>query len=126
VVAAIALAAIAIAAAALAAGRVPQPAIAVDKATQCVEPADVMRKSHPDLLRHRRDASVRDGARDERSSLAACVECHAGPGAGASAGSVTGHAQAFCESCHRYAAVTIDCFECHRSRPALAGASGAR
>jgi hypothetical protein len=97
--------------------RVPLPTIAVDESTRCVEPPEVMRRLHPEMLRHQRDVTVRDGVRGERVSLAACVECHAGKGAGVAAGSVTGSAQAFCESCHRYAAVKLDCFECHRSRP---------
>jgi cytochrome c len=77
------------------------------------------------LLRHQRDRTVRDGVRGARVSLAACVECHAGKGAGVAAGSVVGSPEAFCESCHRYAAVKLDCFECHRSRPegALAATS---
>jgi hypothetical protein len=99
------------------ASRVPLPTIAVDKATRCIEPPEVMRRVHPDLLAHQRDRTVRDGVRGAKASLAACVECHAAKGAGAAAGSVTGSAQAFCESCHRYVAVKLDCFECHRSRP---------
>jgi hypothetical protein len=106
-----------------ASSRVPLPTIAVDESTHCIEPPEVMRRIHPDLLRHQRDATVREGVRGAKVSLAACVECHAGKGAGVAAGSVTGSAQAFCEGCHRYAAVKLDCFECHRSRPAGAIAS---
>jgi hypothetical protein len=105
--------------------RVPLPTIAVDRSTQCVEPPEIMRRLHPEMLRHQRDRTVRDGARDAKVSLAACVECHAASGAGVAAGSVTGSAGAFCESCHRYTAVKIDCFECHRSKPANAIASRA-
>ncbi len=96
--------------------RVPMPTIAVDKSTQCIEPPEVMRRLHPELLRHQRDTTVRDGVRGAKVSLAACVECHAGKGAGVAAGSVTGSPQAFCESCHHYAAVKLDCFECHQAR----------
>ena len=107
------------------ASRVPLPTIAVDKSTHCIEPPEVMRRLHPELLRHQRDRTVRDGVRGAKVSLAACVECHAGKGAGVAAGSVVGSPEAFCESCHRYAAVKLDCFECHRSRPegALAATS---
>jgi hypothetical protein len=97
-------------------GHVPLPAIVVDRSTQCIEPPDVMRRLHPDLLRHQRDNTVRDGVRGARTSLGACIECHAGKGAGAAAGSVVGSPQAFCESCHRYVAVRLDCFECHQPR----------
>jgi hypothetical protein len=102
------------------ASRVPLPTIAVDKATHCIEPPEAMRRLHPELLRHQRDRAVREGVRGVKVSLAACVECHAGKGTGVAAGSVTGSPQAFCESCHRYAAVKLDCFECHQSRASAA------
>ncbi len=101
-------------------GRVPRPVISVDDSTQCVASAETMRRTHMRLLGHQRDRTVRDGVRGEPVSLNACVACHAGPGAGTAAGSAIGSAQAFCESCHRYAAVKIDCFECHQPRPAAA------
>ncbi len=106
------------------AGRVIKPSIAVDPSTQCIDSPEVMRRTHMDMLRHERDRTVRQGIRGEKVSLNGCIECHAGPGAGAAAGSAIGSPQAFCESCHRYAAVTLDCFECHQPRPA--GAQPAR
>lgn len=99
-------------------GRVPHPAISVDKTTQCIDSPEVMRRSHMDMLKHQRDRTVHLGERRVKVTLNGCIDCHAGKGAGAAAGSVTGSAQAFCESCHRYAAVKLDCFECHQSRPA--------
>jgi hypothetical protein len=84
-----------------------------------------MRRNHPDLLRHQRDRSVHEGVRATRASLAGCVSCHAS----ARTGRVTGSADAFCESCHRYAGVTLDCFECHADRPndvAAAAPAGVR
>ncbi len=36
-------------------------------------------------------------------------------------GSVLGE-QGFCQSCHSYASVKIDCFECHASKPERAAA----
>lgn len=71
-----------------------------------------MRRSHMDLLRHQRDRTVREGERVTRHSLARCVACHAGK----ETGRVTGGSDAFCEGCHRYAAVRLDCFECHSDR----------
>jgi hypothetical protein len=65
-----------------------------------------------DLLRHQRDRTVREGERVTRHSLARCVACHAGK----ETGRVTGGSDAFCEGCHRYAAVRLDCFECHSDR----------
>lgn len=96
---------------------VPLPAFDVDRTTQCVLPGARMRLEHPGLLTHQRDRAVHLGLSDEQVSMKACVGCHAGPGAGESAGAVVGQPKAFCESCHRYAAVQIDCFGCHRSTP---------
>ncbi|MCZ7559361.1 MAG: hypothetical protein M5U30_04315 [Burkholderiaceae bacterium] len=122
-----ALCAAAFAGAALAAdpaGRVVKPSISVDRSTQCIDSPEVMRRTHMDMLKHERDRTVRKGIRGEKVSLNGCIDCHAGPGAGAAAGSAAGSPQAFCETCHRYAAVKLDCFECHQARPA--GAQPAR
>jgi hypothetical protein len=91
----------------------------------CVEDPKVMRRTHMDLLRHDRDATVHRGIRDRKESLAGCVACHA-----SADGRVLGSPRHFCQGCHAYAAVKIDCFECHTSRapaPArTAAAEGAR
>lgn len=100
------------------AGRVAKPSISVDRSTQCIDSPEVMRRTHMDMLKHQRDRTVRQGIRGEKVSLNGCIECHAGPGAGAAAGSAVGSPQAFCETCHRYAAVKLDCFECHQAKPA--------
>ena len=70
-----------------------------------------MRRDHMNLLMHQRDRTVRDGVRTRQFSLKACVECHAG----VKTGSVLGK-DGFCQSCHVYAGVKLDCFECHASR----------
>jgi len=72
-----------------------------------------MLRNHMELLQHHRDRTVRDGVRTTQHSLANCVACHASR----ETGRVTGSKDAFCESCHRYAAVSLDCFECHADRP---------
>src|SRR5690606_628246 len=109
------------------AGRVAKPSISVDRSTQCIDSPEVMRRTHMDMLKHQRDRTVRQGIRGEKVSLNGCIECHAGPGAGAAAGAAVGSPQAFCEGCHRYAAVKLDCFECHQAKPAgsKAGAKAA-
>ncbi len=56
---------------------------------------------------------MHQGVRTTQHSLANCVECHASR----ETGRVTGGKDAFCEGCHRYAAVKLDCFECHADRP---------
>jgi hypothetical protein len=96
------------------AGRTPVAAVMrATPGTQCVADPAYMRLHHMDLLRHQRDDTVRSGIRGGRFSLKDCIDCHA-------SGSTQSVAQApgdFCVACHRYAAVTIDCFECHSSRP---------
>lgn len=75
-----------------------------------------MRINHMRLLRHDRDEVMHLGNRDTQYSLAQCVACHAVTGPDALPISVKeeGH---FCRSCHEYAAVKIDCFQCHNSKP---------
>ncbi len=106
---------------AMAAGRVPQPALEVDKTTTCVAPPAEMRRTHMDLLKHRRDRTVHAGVRGGKTSLETCIDCHA-----AKTGAVTGRPDAFCEACHAYAGVRLDCFECHQSQRGakLSGAQG--
>ena len=49
------------------------------------------------------------GIRGAKYSLKACIDCHAD----AANRSVAQTETNFCVSCHRYAAVKIDCFDCH-------------
>jgi predicted CXXCH cytochrome family protein len=97
--------------------RVPLPKFSVDKTTQCVAPPEVMRRTHMDLLKHRRDRTVHQGVRGGDESLNRCIECHAAKTSGAVAGTVVGAPDAFCQSCHDYVGVRLDCFECHQGRP---------
>ena len=113
-----ALLALVLPAALLAADRTPKPTIVIDKPGQCVDDVATMRREHPDMLKHQRDQTMHKGIRTKRFSLNGCVECHAS----AKTGSVLGE-QGFCQSCHAYAGVTLDCFECHASRPKLAAAT---
>ncbi len=102
--------------------RVPMPKIEVDKATTCVAPADVMRRTHMDMLKHRRDQTVHQGVRGGDQALTRCLECHAGKTTGAAIGSP----DAFCQSCHDYVGVKLDCFDCHQGKPGAAGKTAAR
>ena len=90
-----------------------QPVIEKARGGQCVEDPAVMRRTHMELLRHQRDDTVRGGIRGARHSLKQCIGCHAS----ATTGSVAAAPTNFCVSCHSYAAVRIDCFECHASKP---------
>ncbi len=94
--------------------RVPGPvrAIPAEAGTACVEDTPTMRRSHMEFLKHHRDRTVREGVRTTQHSLANCVDCHASR----ETGRVTGSREAFCEGCHAFAAVKLDCFECHSDR----------
>ena len=95
-------------------GRVPLPHPAkAYKGDRCVEPVDVMRRQHMNYLLHQRDETVRGGIRGAKYSLRQCIECHAVPDK-AAAGART--VRSFCGECHSYAAVGIDCFECHTTK----------
>lgn len=87
------------------------------KGTQCVADPVFMRRNHMDLMKHQRDDTVHAGMRDGKFSLKQCVACHASR----DTGSVAAGPNDFCVSCHSYAAVKIDCFECHASKPAAPG-----
>ena len=95
--------------------RVPKPVINIDKPGKCVEDTATMRREHPDMLKHQRDLTVHDGIRTRAHSLRECVGCHASK----ETGTVLGE-KGFCQSCHDYASVKIDCFDCHASKPKLA------
>ena len=131
-----------------ASGRTPVPTIEpAAKGEQCVAEPAFMRRNHMDLLKHQRDdtvlrgirsagppqaASSPSGARREASgapayggarySLKQCIACHASVKTGSVAKTETN----FCVSCHSYAAVKIDCFECHTPKPAALAQRGAK
>ncbi len=98
---------------AAAAGRGLQPAIEPARGEKCVADPAFMRRNHMDLLKHQRNQTVHQGVRDTRASLKGCIACHAS----AATQSVAAAGTDFCVSCHSYAAVRIDCFECHASKP---------
>ena len=99
-----------------AAGGVPQPEPARGKGEACVAETDFMRRNHPSLLEHQRDDTLRQGIRGDKFSLKECVACHAVPGADAKPITVQ-NPKHFCRECHEYAAVQIDCVDCHNSVP---------
>jgi hypothetical protein len=92
----------------------PKPVITkATKGEQCVEPNDYMRRNHMKLLDHQRDETVIEGIRTKKYSLKECINCHASE----KTGSVAAGKDDFCVSCHSYAAVKIDCFDCHSTKP---------
>ncbi len=97
-------------------GDVPSPAITQGKGGKCVADTDYMRRFHMKELSHQRDETARRGVRTKRFSLKECVACHAGTDDAGQAVPVNAPGE-FCASCHEYAAVTIDCFQCHATKP---------
>jgi hypothetical protein len=95
---------------------VPLPVISRGQGENCVADIDFMRRNHMTMLRHQRDETMREGIRGNQYSLRDCVTCHAVLGPDAMPVTVASP-QHFCRSCHDYAAVNIDCFQCHASRP---------
>ena len=95
----------------------PLPVIPKGKGDKCVEPTDVMRKNHMEFILHQRDETMYQGIRTKKHSLAECLNCHvpkAGPGQKQVRVDSKDH---FCNSCHTYTAVSVDCFQCHSDVP---------
>ena len=84
------------------------PKIKIERGEACVAPTGAMRRDHMKMLLQQRDRTLRQGLREPRFSLKNCVDCHASR----ATGSVLGK-DGFCSSCHTYASVSMDCFECH-------------
>ena len=85
----------------------------------CVEPTPIIRRDHMKFLVHQRDDTVRRGIRGARHSLVGCIDCHAAKDDTGQWMRVDAPGQ-FCASCHTYASVEIDCFECHAALPVAA------
>jgi hypothetical protein len=92
---------------------VEKPVIVKAQSGPCIAPPEAMRREHPEMLLHQRVKTVHEGLVGAKVSLEKCVACHASK----QTGSVAASPQDFCESCHAYAGVKLDCFECHASRP---------
>jgi len=80
----------------------------------CVEPTAEMRRNHMNYILHQRDETMHEGVRTKQYSLVECINCHVSDAPDAPRVSSKEH---FCNSCHSYAAVSIDCFQCHADRP---------
>jgi len=93
------------------------PEVPKGKGKECVEPTAEMRINHMEKILHQRDKTLREGIRTTKHSLKECIECHNPPAKDGKVARI-GSDDHFCSSCHNYAAVTIDCFECHADKPA--------
>lgn len=87
---------------------VPKPEITTTE-TKCIEPTEYMSQYHMDLLADWRLQVTRnnqttytasDGQTYEMSMENTCFKCHT-------------NAQQFCDSCHSYTGVTLNCWSCH-------------
>ena len=100
----------------------PKITIPESSGKQCVMPVDEIRRKHPDILKHDRIKTMREGVRAEANganltgSLKQCINCHAVKDDNNQFVRIDND-QHFCASCHKYAAVTVDCFQCHRDIP---------
>ena len=92
----------------------PQPA--KGQGDKCVAPTDWMRRYHMTVLKHQRDETVHQGIRTDKFSLKSCIDCHQVKGTDGKPVTVADERH-FCRTCHDYAAVHLDCFDCHASRP---------
>lgn len=91
----------------------------------CVEPIAIMRNNHGHFLKHHRDDTMHRGVRTTKHSLVECINCHVTHDADGKSPSIKEGTEHFCRSCHSYAAVTIDCFQCHASKPETAAEGNA-
>lgn len=107
---------IAAAAAAERVGGFVLPNSAAASTPSCVEPTEYMRRNHFELIRHQRDETVYGGIRSTKHSLAGCVTCHVGHDQAGDPIPIADAGQ-FCNACHRYAAVRMNCFDCHATVP---------
>ncbi len=99
------------------ASRIPKIVETKPLGDHCVEPTEFMKRNHMKLILHQRDKTMHLGIRTTKYSLKNCIYCHATPSeSNPQVRSVLGEGH-FCQSCHAYNAVKIDCFECHSSKP---------
>lgn len=87
------------------------------------DPVSYMIRQHPELLKHKRDLTLRKGVRTSKHSLQGCVECHAAKKENNTSEIPAYHPinapEQFCSDCHKKVGVSLDCFECHRTKPVV-------
>ena len=95
---------------------VPLPNIPEGQGDSCIRDTEEMRYNHMEYILHKRDETMHQGIRTEQDSLKQCITCHAVKDEQGEYVHVTDDRH-FCAACHNYAAVTIDCFQCHTDTP---------
>lgn len=100
------------------------PPIVLPPSGSCIEPVEVMRRSHMTMLYDWRDSVVRtsdkarrtyvnsQGVAFEKSLTRTCLGCHVSR-------------RTFCDRCHERVSVTVSCFQCHASERAAPIDAGA-
>ncbi|ABL02577.1 hypothetical protein Rmag_0861 [Candidatus Ruthia magnifica str. Cm (Calyptogena magnifica)] len=81
------------------------------------ESISIIRKMHPEFLRHKRDKTLRQGVRTNEYSLKGCVSCHANKNKTINQYYSVNKKDQFCSDCHEQVGVSLDCFSCHRTKP---------
>ncbi len=94
----------------------PKAVAHASESQACVEPIETMRRQHMEFIKHQRDETMHKGIRTTKYSLLECINCHVTYDENQQAVSYKDE-QHFCSGCHQYAAVNIDCFQCHNSKP---------
>jgi hypothetical protein len=87
-----------------------------DESLKCIQPEDEMRRNHMNYIMHQRDITMHQGIRTETDSLAKCIDCHVEPNDNGKIAGIESK-EHFCNACHQYTSVQIDCFQCHADRP---------
>jgi hypothetical protein len=95
---------------------IPKPPKAKSN-TECVAAPNDIRRNHGDYLKHHRDQTMHHGIRTTKYSLVACINCHVTADSNGNYPDIKDGSKHFCRSCHNYAAVSIDCFQCHATKP---------
>lgn len=96
---------------------VPKPNIPkAVKGKHCVMPTEDMRKNHMKYLLHHRYLTMHEGIRTKKFDLRECINCHV-PKEPKGEEIHVSSKKHFCQACHAYAGVKIDCFECHSDQP---------
>ncbi|MEN8212838.1 MAG: Hdr-like menaquinol oxidoreductase cytochrome c subunit [Pseudomonadota bacterium] len=90
--------------------------LAATEAKSCVREAPIMRRYHMELIKHARIDTVRKGVRGVDGSLSECIACHVNKDDKGAFIPVNQEGQ-FCQECHHYVGVALDCYQCHATVP---------
>ena len=82
----------------------------------CVRDAAFMRRNHMEVIKHARIDTVRKGVRGLDGSLSECIACHVNTDDKGAPIPVNQEGQ-FCEACHEFVGVALDCYQCHSTVP---------